>query len=90
MASTPEIIIAQICVNSPRMRLAGKTNQKNGLKPVSRIRRMASADIGTIEASPQTKSKISAIQVSGEKCSTSAVKAAENPDENKNVVIRTR
>lgn len=66
MASTPEIIIAQICVNSPRMRLAGKTNQKNGLKPVSRIRRMASADIGTIEASPQTKSKISAIQVSGE------------------------
>ena len=90
MASTPEIIIAQICVNSPRMRLAGKTNQKNGLKPVSRIRRMASADIGTIEASPQTKSKISAIQVSGEKWSTSVVKAAENPDENKNVVIRTR
>lgn len=29
-------------------------------------------------------------QVSGEKWSTSAVKAAENPDENKNVVIRTR
>lgn len=90
MASTPEIIIAQICVNSPRMMLTGKTSHKNGLKPISRIRRIASADIGTIEASPQTKSKISAIQVTAEKWSTSAVKATESPDDNKNVVVRTR
>lgn len=90
MASTVEIIIAQTCVNSPKIKLAGKTSHKNGLKPVSRIRRIASADSGIIEVSPQTMSKISAIQVSAEKLSTSAFNATDSPDDNKNIVAKTR